>query len=99
MDTVIDSIKLVNAMTASIIFGLLVFRGRRNYAAYNQREKVFHNGFLFYAFAAAFASIETYAAATGDIFTPFIILCANAYAVRAVYSYHHEIFGDKYPGV
>lgn len=89
-DTFIDALRLFDAVTASIVFGVLCYRGRRFWNQYTNPQKWIYAAFTMYAFAISYSSFELYGQDVQPGLRSYVILVANAIAIYALVRNHDE---------
>ena len=83
-DHFIDALRLLDAILASLVFGILVYRGRLFFQAYTKPQKWLYISFTMYALAAAYTSFELYGQDVENGLRSWFLLAANITALYAL---------------
>lgn len=89
--TFIEGLRLVDALMASLVFCLLVNRGRLYWAAYDTAQRWMYASFTLYVLAVAYASFELYAQNLSPGLRSYVVLFANFAALYALWKYRASI--------
>lgn len=89
-ETFIDALRLFDAVTASVVFGVLCYRGRRFWRQYTNSQKWIWVAFTMYVFAIAYSSFELYAQEVETGIRSYVILVANIIAIYALMRHSNE---------
>ncbi len=89
-----DIVRLLNAVTASLVFAALVNRGWTFFKKYDRQQKLLHISFTLYTFATAYGSVEAYNSDVPPGFRVVPFLFANVIALYALTMYRKSAFLD-----
>lgn len=92
MDLLFDIVRLLNAVSASLVFGALCYRGRLYFPQYDIQAKLLYISFTLYTFATAYGSVEAYNLDSPPGLRVFPFLIANGIALYAFLRYKDSVF-------
>lgn len=83
-DNVIDALRLLDAVLASVVFGMLLYQSKRFWSQYVREQRLFMAGFMLYAFSAAYTSFEMFGQDVENGLRSWVLLVANVVALYAL---------------
>lgn len=83
-DTFIDVLRLIDAVLASAVFGIIVFRTKRYWKMYDRPQQYLIMSYLGFTLAVSYTSFELYAQQTSIGFRSYIVFAASAFALFAI---------------
>lgn len=89
--TFIEGLRLVDAVMASLVFCLLVNRGRLFWHKYDSAQRWMYSSYTLYVLAVAYASFELYAQNLSPGLRSYVVLLANFAALYALWKYRDSI--------
>lgn len=96
MKAVLDVLNALNAVVASIAFGILVFRGRVSWHSYDSNQKTVYLALAMYTAVATYFSVQEYGnnqdANIVRIFDIILFLVPNVLIIWSAIKYHRSAF-------
>ena len=97
----IEWLRLVDALLAALVFGLLANRGRKYWGRYDEAQKWMYASFTAYTLAVSYTSFELYVQNVDTGLRSYIVLAANALALYALWRFRESIVlghtGNEHP--
>lgn len=87
----IEALRLIDALLAALVFGLLVNRGRLFWSKYDPAQKWMYASFTLYTLAVSYSSFELWVQDVDTGVRSYVILVANAVALYALWRYRTSI--------
>lgn len=91
MQTAVEALRLLNALVATIVLGLLFFRGKLYWEYFDRAQRLLFSSYMLYVFAVAYTSFELFAQNAEIGLRSGIIFAANVLAVWTLVRYRRSV--------